>query len=140
MGTCVDEGIAFNRQRTQEGNLERVYSAGRGDMMDTPRADQLPPWFWKQLSKLRELHPELVAEALDQIWRSNLKLRRVIVIDAYLEGVINLSKAAELLGLSRWQLQQEFLEQGIPLRLGPETVEEARAEVQAWTHFRNQPE
>ncbi len=108
--------------------------------MDTPRADQLPPWFWKQLSKLRELHPELVAEALDQIWRSNLKLRRVIVIDAYLEGVISLSKAAELLGLSRWQLQQEFLEQGIPLRLGPETVEEARAEVQAWTHFRNQPE
>jgi len=51
------------------------------------------------------------------------------IIAAYLDGHINLGRAAELLGLSLHALQERFLRLGIPLRLGPETVEDARAEI-----------
>jgi AraC-like DNA-binding protein len=48
---------------------------------------------------------------------------------AYLADEISLGKAADLLGLSRFELQGRFLRLGVPLRLGPASLEEARAEV-----------
>jgi predicted HTH domain antitoxin len=53
------------------------------------------------------------------------------VLRAYLADAISLGRAAELLGLSRFELQERFNRLGIPLRLGPATLEEARAEVAA---------
>jgi len=50
---------------------------------------------------------------------------------SYQERRINLGKAAELLGLHELELRQRFLELGIPLRLGPADLAEARAEVEA---------
>ena len=44
---------------------------------------------------------------------------------------INLGKAAELLEMHRLELQERFIAQSIPVRLGPDTVEEARAELTA---------
>ena len=49
-------------------------------------------------------------------------------LHAYLADEISLGKAADLLGLSRFELQERFLRLGVPLRLGPATLEEARAE------------
>ena len=54
---------------------------------------------------------------------------------AYLSDEISLGKAAELLGLSRFELQARFHSLGIPLRLGPASLEEARAEVAAARKF-----
>jgi predicted HTH domain antitoxin len=51
------------------------------------------------------------------------------VIRAYLSEDISLSKAAEELGLSRFELMDRFERLGIPLRLGPASVEEAREEI-----------
>jgi len=51
------------------------------------------------------------------------------VIHDYLEERISLGKAAELLGLSRFELQERFHRLGAPLRLGPATIEEAREEI-----------
>ncbi len=51
------------------------------------------------------------------------------VVHDYLEERISLGKAAELLGLSRFDLQERFHRLGAPLRLGPATIEEAREEV-----------
>ena len=48
---------------------------------------------------------------------------------AYLSNEISLGKAAELLGLSRFELQARFHRLGVPLLLGPASLEEARAEV-----------
>jgi predicted HTH domain antitoxin len=56
-------------------------------------------------------------------------------LQAYLAGDISLGKAAELLGLSRFELQERFVRLGVPLRLGPATLEEARAEVEAALKF-----
>lgn len=52
-------------------------------------------------------------------------------MQAYLADEISLGKAAELLNLSRFELQERFHRLGVPLRLGPATLEEARAEVAA---------
>ena len=52
-------------------------------------------------------------------------MRWVIVVGAYLDRHINLGKAAEAMGMHRLALQEEFLQKGIPLRLGPESFEEA---------------
>lgn len=50
-------------------------------------------------------------------------------LQAYLADEISLGKAADLLGLSRFELQDRFFRLGVPLRLGPATIEEARAEM-----------
>ncbi|MEP7009771.1 MAG: hypothetical protein ABJC13_05560 [Acidobacteriota bacterium] len=55
----------------------------------------------------------------------------VEALRAYLAEEISLGKTADLLGLSRFELQDRFFRLGVPLRLGPATIEEARAEVAA---------
>ncbi len=55
----------------------------------------------------------------------------VQALQAYLADEISLSKSAELLSLSRFELQARFLRLGVPLRLGPATMEEAWAEIKA---------
>jgi len=55
----------------------------------------------------------------------------VHALQAYLADEVSLGKASDLLGLSRFELQDRFLRLGIPLRLGPATLEKARAEVAA---------
>lgn len=49
----------------------------------------------------------------------------------FLDGEISLGKAAELLQLSRFELRERFDRLGVPIRLGPASLEEARAEVAA---------
>jgi predicted HTH domain antitoxin len=55
----------------------------------------------------------------------------VKTLQAYLADDINLGKAAELLDVSRFELQDRFLRLGVPLRLAPATVEDAWAEIEA---------
>jgi hypothetical protein len=50
------------------------------------------------------------------------------VISAYLNVEISLGRAAELLGLDRFDLTERLNRLGLPLRLGPATIAEARAE------------
>lgn len=92
-------------------------------------------WTLEQLSKLRRYQPELVDQAIEEMLTRHEDLRWSVVVGAYLDEEINLGKAAELLGIHRLELQERFKAQGIPLRLGPETVEEAQSEVatiEAW--------
>jgi prevent-host-death family protein len=53
------------------------------------------------------------------------------VIVAYLDGHINLGRAATLLDLSSYELEERFRRLDVPRRIGSETEEEARAEVDA---------
>jgi prevent-host-death family protein len=53
------------------------------------------------------------------------------VIAPYLDGTISLSKAAERMGMSRFELMGRFERLGLPLRLGPASLTEAQEEVQA---------
>lgn len=89
-------------------------------------------WAIKQLAKLREARPELVDEAISRLLVDDRELRWSLVVSAYLDGEINLGKAAELLGCHQLELRDRFLELGIPLRVGPATIAEAQAEVDAF--------
>jgi predicted HTH domain antitoxin len=51
------------------------------------------------------------------------------VMQLYLNEQISLAKASEMLGLSRYELMDHFERLGIPLRLGPETLEDAYEEI-----------
>jgi prevent-host-death family protein len=53
------------------------------------------------------------------------------VIAAYLDGHINLGRAATLLALSSYELDERFRRLEVPRRIGPATSEEALAEVDA---------
>jgi predicted HTH domain antitoxin len=53
------------------------------------------------------------------------------VIAAYLEGHINLGRAATLIDLLFYELEDRFRRLGVPRRTGSETEEEARAELDA---------
>ncbi len=53
------------------------------------------------------------------------------VLRNYLDEKINLGKAAELLQLSRFELEESFQRLGIPLRRGARSVEDAQAEIAA---------
>lgn len=53
------------------------------------------------------------------------------VLRDYLDEEISLGKAAELLQLTRFELMDRFKRLGIALRLGPASLEEARAEIAA---------
>ncbi|RMF30588.1 MAG: UPF0175 family protein [Chloroflexi bacterium] len=88
-------------------------------------------WALEQLTRLARHRPELVGAALDRLLSEDPELRWALVVGAYLERQINLGKAAELLGMHEMALRERFLALGIPLRIGPADLAEAKAEVEA---------
>ena len=88
-------------------------------------------WTYDQLLKVRQYRPELVDQVIEELLNRQAELRWLVVVGAYLDEEINLGKAAEMLGVHRLELQAQFQEQGIPLRFGVETMEEASAEMAA---------
>jgi len=88
-------------------------------------------WMYDQLIKVRQYRPELVDQVIEELLNRQAELRWLVVIGAYVDEEINLGKAAELLGMHRLELQEQLREQGLPLRLGLDTEEDARAEMAA---------
>jgi predicted HTH domain antitoxin len=86
-------------------------------------------WEIEQLGKLCEEQPKIMDEALAALQTHQPEVWRRMVIGGYLERQINLSKAAELLGLTRLELQQQFLQQGIPVYVLSEDEVPAEVEV-----------
>lgn len=60
------------------------------------------------------------------------------VLRDYLGDEISLGKAAEELGLSRFELAERFHRLGVPLPFGPESLEDARSEIAAMRKFRRE--
>ena len=88
-------------------------------------------WLAEDLPKLYRERPELVQPLFRNLLAENAELRWSLVVRAYQDHKINLGKAAEILGMHELELRDRFIELGIPLRLGPADLEEARAEVAA---------
>jgi predicted HTH domain antitoxin len=96
-----------------------------------PDVAVLQEWEVEQLLKLRERQPELIEPALRRLVQENEDIRWSVIVGAYRDKQINLGKAAALLGLTELELRTRFIELGIPLRLGPADLAEARAEIGA---------
>lgn len=60
------------------------------------------------------------------------------ILRAYLEDEISLGKAAEELGLSRFELADRFHRLGVPLPFGPASLEDARSEIAAMRKIRRE--
>ena len=60
-----------------------------------------------------------------------LQVRWDLVIAAYLDGQITQRRAATLLGLLSYELDERFRRLAIPRRIGPETQQEAQSEIDA---------
>jgi predicted HTH domain antitoxin len=60
------------------------------------------------------------------------------VMRLYLDEQISLAKASEILGLSRYELMERFERLEIPLRLGPETLEDAQEEIASAQYARTE--
>jgi predicted HTH domain antitoxin len=88
-------------------------------------------WQLRQLEKLLELEPHLVASALEELFRNHKALGEKMVIGAYLDGEISLAKAAELLEEHPVQLRKKLLGKGVPIRVGVESREDVIAEAAA---------
>jgi predicted HTH domain antitoxin len=82
-----------------------------------------------------EIDPEIDPEAglADQQVEpvSDPQARYNLVLSHYLAEAISLGRAAELLGLSRFDLQTRCLRLDVPLRMGPANLEQARADIEA---------
>ena len=104
--------------RVQSGEVAVVETSGR------EMAVLLDPFDFRLLQALAHC-------AIEDRERVGRSYPDVEALHAYLADEISLGKTADLLGLSRFELQDRFFRLGVPLRLGPATIEEARAEVAA---------
>jgi predicted HTH domain antitoxin len=85
-------------------------------------------WIIQGLQRLSEIKPEALQKIIGDIKNQRPKIFRSLIIIAYIDGKISLSKASELLGLTRIELETEFKARGIPIRLLSE--EDVTAEVE----------
>ena len=82
-------------------------------------------------ARLYDSEADVIQDALRQLLRSRGDLRIQLAVHRYQTEGISLAKAASAAGVSWAQMKDILVEQGIEPRLGPETVEEARREVDA---------
>lgn len=82
-------------------------------------------WLISEFEKIAALNPDKVIRLL----KKDKELFWEVVISAYLDRKISLGKAAELLGMTREELIEEFHKRGIPIR--KLSKEDVIAEVEA---------
>ncbi|NWG19112.1 MAG: UPF0175 family protein [Chloroflexi bacterium] len=73
----------------------------------------------------------VIVDALRHLLRDRPDLRIDLAIYRYQHEAISLARAADLAGVSWLQMRDILRERGLPLQLGPETIEDAQAEVDA---------
>lgn len=112
-------------ERVRHGELAVVESSGEEQIVLLDAAD------FRLLQALAACATES-PEPNVEISRDARVLRR------YLNSEINLGKAAEELGLSRLELQDRFHRLGVPLRIGPESLEDAQREIAAVRKLRRE--
>jgi len=82
----------------------------------------------------------VIQDALRHLLRARPDLRVQLAIHRYQTETLSLAEAASLAGVSWAQMRDILVENGIQPRLGPETLDEAQAEVAVLReYFETQP-
>jgi len=89
-------------------------------------------WIIRELEKIANVHPKRLEKFLEHL-KKDRELFREIVISAYVDGVISLSKATELLEVTRKELAEELKKKEITVR--KLSKEDILAEVEAVKWF-----
>jgi predicted HTH domain antitoxin len=82
-------------------------------------------------ARLYDNEADVIQDALRHLLRSRGDLRVQLAVHRYQTEGISLAKAASDAGVSWAQMRDILMEQGLVIRLGPETLAEARREVDA---------
>jgi predicted HTH domain antitoxin len=72
----------------------------------------------------------VVEDALRHLLRARPDLRINLAIFRYQQEQISLAQAASLAGISWSQMREVMVQRGVAVRLGPASLDEARAEVE----------
>lgn len=92
-------------------------------------------------AKLYDSEEDVIQDALRHLLRGRPDLRIQLAIHRYQTEQLSLAKAASLAGVSWAQMREILVERGIQPRLGPQSLEDAEAEVEALRdHFASQQE
>jgi predicted HTH domain antitoxin len=75
-------------------------------------------------------------EALRVLWQERPGVRIDVAVHHYVTEPISLARAAAIAGVAFDRMKDILAERGVELRLGPETMEEAREEIKALRHMR----
>jgi len=70
-----------------------------------------------------------IQDALRVLWQERPAVRIEVAVHRYRTEGLSIAKAAALAGVSFDRMKEILAEHGVQLRLGPETLEEARAEL-----------
>ncbi|MBI5565627.1 MAG: UPF0175 family protein [Chloroflexi bacterium] len=73
-----------------------------------------------------------VQDALRVLWQERPQVRIDVAVHRYRTEELSVAKAAALAGVTFDRMKEILAARDVPLRLGPETLEEARAEVAAF--------
>ena len=73
-------------------------------------------WIVKGIENVIKANPKRLEDLLKNL-KNDKELFEEIVISAYVEGLINLSKASELLEITREELIEKLKRKGIPIRM-----------------------
>ena len=87
---------------------------------------------------LYESEDAVVGEALASLLESRPELRIPLAVHVYAHDERwSVGGAADLAGVTRWEMMDILEQHGVKPRIGPATIEEARAEVEAARRIRN---
>jgi predicted HTH domain antitoxin len=78
-----------------------------------------------------------IQEALRVLWQERPSVRIDVAVYRYRTEGLSVAKAAALAGISFDRMKEILADRGVSLRLGPETLEEARAELDALQRMRS---
>ena len=88
-------------------------------------------------AKLYSDEQSVIQDALRSLLQARPTLRLEMAIYRYQTGAISLGKAANLAGVSFEQMREMLSNRGIELHLGPETQEDAKAELTTLRSYLN---
>jgi predicted HTH domain antitoxin len=121
-------GLTRERERELLFAL-RPFPGYNGDIYgEEPKMSETSALQWEidQLVKARLFPNEqaVLRSALRALFESQPRLRRQMVVRAYIAGEISLGKAAEVLGVSHEEMKDILREEGAQIHLGPRTTDE----------------
>jgi len=82
-------------------------------------------------SGLYNSREELVVDAMRYYLRTGLKANVDVAVKMYKSGEISLGRAAEIAGVSYEDMRQILNGRGIKIKIGPESVSEAKEELES---------
>jgi predicted HTH domain antitoxin len=78
-----------------------------------------------------------IQDALRVLWQERPAVRIEVAVHRYRTEGLSIAKGAALAGVSFDRMKEILAEHGVQLRLGPETLEEARAELESLRRMRS---